>query len=467
MDDLWKNVLEVVRDQVSAQVFESSLEPLKVSKREPDSDKMEILVWNNFVLQWVRSRYHTILEEAAASEMGRPVEVTYRIDASAFPDLGKKVEKKVEVEAVEPTEEEKIQSWQETGLDDRYTFENYVVGGCNQFVNAAAERVAEMPAKAYNPLFIYGGVGLGKSHIIQAIGHRVFKQRTDLKVLYISSERFTTKLIDSIRYNKIHHFKEDFRSVDILIIDDIQFIAGKKATQEEIFHTFNALYESKKQIIMASDQLPSKIEALQERLSSRFSMGLVADISPPDLETRVAILKKKASSEGLELMDDVAFFLAKAVRSNVRELEGALIKVSAYASLTEQSVSLGLVKEALKGQLPELDSLQQKKAFGAEEILKMVSDYYKVPSKDICSKVRTRAVSRPRQICMYLCKTFTDLSYVQIGYHLGKKDHSSVVYAVKQIEKKIKKEAQLREDVEKLSNIIKQKEARHHQLLSL
>ncbi|MBF0621439.1 MAG: chromosomal replication initiator protein DnaA [Magnetococcales bacterium] len=459
--EIWDKVLDALKEQVSEQVFSAWISPLRPAGPIRGSE-LEILVGNDFSLDWVKSRYDSLLTASFSAEAGRAITIVYTIDTNApikpaQEDNAKSAEQKDTPEtpkqAAKPKQadpsDESTTLPRESGLDPRYTFDSFVVGGCNQFVHAASERVAEAPATAYNPLFIYGGVGLGKTHLMHAIGHKVLEDRPDARVLYISSEKFMTELINSLRFKRVFNFKEEFRSVDLLLIDDIQFIAGKKATQEEFFHTFNALFEANKQIIMTSDRFPNEIDNLEERLRSRFGWGLVADIQPPELETRVAILKKKASMEGLELQDDVAFFLANAIQTNVRELEGALVRVSAFSSLTRQPVTMELVKESLRDIVKG-----QERQITIEGIQKTVCAFYKIRPQDMRSNKRSRLFAHPRQIAMYLCKQLTRHSYPEVGHQFGGRDHTTVLYAVRSIDKKMKSDGNLAEEVETLKNMI-------------
>ncbi len=313
-------------------------------------------------------------------------------------------------------------------LDPKYTFETFVVGNSNQFAHAAARAVAESPARSYNPLFLYGGVGLGKTHLLHAIGHRIASRMTDLRVLYLTAEQFVNQLINSLRFKSMHAFRERYRSIDVLLVDDIQFLANKERTQEEFFHTFNSLYSSQRQIILSSDCSPRNIPALEERLRSRFEWGLIADIQAPDLETKVAILRRKADLDGAVLPDDVALFIAHQVRTNVRELEGLLNRVVAFASLTGKPLSLELAKETLRDILPDENGRPS-----AAEIIKFVARHYGLKVGEIKSKSNAKQISFPRQVAMYLCKQLTDLSYPEIGRQFNDKHHSTVMYSVDKI----------------------------------
>lgn len=316
----------------------------------------------------------------------------------------------------------------ELPLNPKYTFDTFVVGSSNQFAHAAAMAVAESPSKAYNPLYIYGGVGLGKTHLMHAIGHAIRARNKHLRLTYISSERFMNELINSIRYDKTLAFRERYRNIDVLLIDDIQFLAGKERTQEEFFHTFNALYDAQKQIVITSDCPPREIPTLEERLHSRFEWGLIADIQPPDLETKVAILKRKAEQEKINLPDSVALFIASKIKSNIRELEGALVRLIAYSSLTGLPMSIALAQDTLRGIIDEDD-----KAITIELIQKTVADYYGLRVSDLKSKNNSRSIAVPRQIAMYLCKRMTKASLPEIGREFGGKHHTTVLHSINKI----------------------------------
>ena len=316
-----------------------------------------------------------------------------------------------------------------TGLNPRYTFDSYVVSSCNQFAHAAAMAVAEQPSSAYNPLYVYGGVGLGKTHLMHAIGNRVLRSKGGVRHLYISTETFMNELINSIRFEKTLDFKDRYRNVDVLLIDDIQFLAGKERTQEEFFHTFNALYESQKQIVITSDCPPRDIPTLEERLRSRFEWGLIADIQPPDLETKVAILKKKAEAENVQLPEDVAHLIAGRVRSNIRELEGSLIRLVAYASLTGRSIDLEMAQDTLKDLMDD-----RGRTVTMEAIQKFVAGYFRIKTIELKSRNNSKHISFPRQVAMYLCKKLTDKSLPAIGSAFGGKHHTTVLHAIRKIE---------------------------------
>ena len=315
------------------------------------------------------------------------------------------------------------------GLTPRYTFDTFIVGPSNQFAHAACRAVAEAPSRPYNPLFIYGGVGLGKTHLMHAIGQYVLHHDPSLTLTYISSERFMNEMINAVRYDRILDFRERYRSVDVLLVDDIQFVSGKEGTQTEFFHTFNALYDSQKQIVLSSDRPPHEIPALEERLRSRFEWGLIADIQPPDLETKVAILKRRAEAEAVPLPDNVALYIAGRIKSNIRELEGSLTRLIAYASLTGREISLDLTQEILKNVID-----QDEKHVTIESIQKLTADYYQLKVADLKSRNNSKSVAMPRQVSMYLCKSLTHASLPEIGRSFGGKHHSTVIHSIKKVE---------------------------------
>jgi chromosomal replication initiator protein len=323
------------------------------------------------------------------------------------------------------------------GLNPRYTFDTFIVGSSNQFAHAACRAVAEAPSRSYNPLFIYGGVGLGKTHLMHAIGHYVLLHDRTLVLTYISSERFMNEMINAVRYDRLIDFRERYRSVDVLLVDDVQFLAGKEGTQNEFFHTFNALYDSQKQIVLSSDCPPHEIEQLEERLRSRFEWGLIADIQSPDLETKVAILKKKAEAEAVPLPDSVAIYIAGRIKSNIRELEGSLIRLIAYASLTGRELSVDLAQEVLRNVKEH-----EEKAITIDHIQKFVSDYYQLKLADLKSRNNSKSIAMPRQVAMYLCKNLTHASLPEIGRSFGGKHHSTVIHSIRKVEALRKEDTQ-------------------------
>jgi len=336
-------------------------------------------------------------------------------------------------------------------LNTKYTFDNFVVGNSNRFAHAASLAVADSPSKSYNPLFLYGGVGLGKTHLMHAIGNHILSKGNLYRVLYISSEKFTNELINSIRDDKTLEFRNKYRSVDILLIDDIQFLAGKERTQEEFFHTFNTLYEANKQIIISSDRPPKDIPTLEDRLRSRFEWGLITDLQIPDFETRIAILRKKAQLEDLNVPEDILTYIAGRINSNIRELEGALIRTIAFASFNKQEITIELTETILKDVLPESKPLQ----ITVPLIQQVVSDYFNLKPEDLKAKKRTRSISFPRQIAMYITREITDLSLPKIGELYGGRDHTTVIHAYERIHSEIQIDASLEANIKELINKIK------------
>ncbi len=411
---------------------------------------MRLEVPNRFVRDWIREHYSQIIQETL-SDIGA---VAYRVQLGV---ADRSEAKNTDEEQAPPPrsqnetrKESPVKEWNPAfNLNRKYTFGEFVAGSSNQFAVAAAMAVANNPATTYNPLFIYGGVGLGKTHLINAIGNFILGSNREMKVCYYTSEKFMNELINSLRYAKMDEFRNKFRSMDVLLIDDVQFIAGKERTQEEFFHTFNALYESHKQIVVTSDKFPKEIPGLEERLRSRFEWGLIADIQPPDVETKQAILKMKAEQNGIQLPEDVALFLATSVSSNVRELEGFLIRIGAYASLTSTPVTLEMAREVLKDILVE-----KNRELTVEEIQKTVAAHFSIKISDLKSAKRLKALVLPRQIAMYLSRILTSCSYPEIGERFGGKDHSTIIHAIKKIEKHMEEDFQLRSTVNTLKNVL-------------
>jgi chromosomal replication initiator protein len=379
-----------------------------------------VQVPNAHFRDWLTKHYSSVIHESL-DELDR---ARVRVIFETQSDPAEKDDSEPEKRSVQ-----KPPSLDEPSLNPRYTFESFVVGASNQFAHAAARAVAETPARAYNPLFIYGGVGLGKTHLLHAIAHDIRKQNLSLKLVYISAEKFMNDLINAIRYDRILDFRGKHRSIDVLLVDDIQFIAGKERTQEEFFHTFNALYDAQKQIVISSDSPPRQIPTLEERLRSRFEWGLTADIQAPDLETKIAILRKKADAEHVVLPDNVAIFIASRIKSNIRELEGSLIRLIAYSSLTGRSIDLELAQEVLRDLLPSRD-----RVINHDMIQKFVADHYNLNTSDLRARNNSKSVALPRQIAMYLCKSLTKASLPDIGKSFGGKHHSTVIHSIKKIE---------------------------------
>ncbi len=428
--NLWDQILARIETKVNRHSFYTWFKP--TSLIQEDAVSITIRVPSSLFKDWLTKHYSGVLAEALAEVKKPQLAVLFVADAaadsSAIP-LGPDEAAALQGGAtpVPPTAN--------VGLNPRYTFDTFIVGSSNQFAHAASRAVAEAPSRSYNPLFIYGGVGLGKTHLMHAVGHYVLQHDRSLKLTYISSERFMNEMINAVRYDRVIDFRERYRSVDVLLVDDIQFLAGKEGTQTEFFHTFNALYDSQKQIILSSDCPPHEIPALEERLRSRFEWGLIADIQSPDLETKVAILKKKAEAEAVPLPDDVAIYIAGRIKSNIRELEGSLIRLVAYASLTGQEVSLSLAQEVLRNILEH-----EEKAVTIEIIQKYVADYYNLKLSDLKSKNNSKSVAMPRQIAMYLCKALTHASLPEIGRSFGGKHHSTVIHSIRKVEDMRKKE---------------------------
>lgn len=449
MSTIWHATIEKLEQEVSPQNFSTWIKPLHFI--EIIEDQVNIEVPNRFVKDWLRDNYIKKIEKIM-SEIGT---VNYRINIKINNKKEKETEKKENFKKEEKiTDKNKITIKENknriSNINDKYTFDSFVSGPSNQFAHAAAMAVANNPATTYNPLFIYGGVGLGKTHIVHAIGNEIINNNNNLKICYYSSEKFTNELINSLRHAKMDEFRNKFRSIDVLLIDDIQFIAGKKSTQEEFFHTFNALYESHKQIVVTSDKFPKEIPDLEERLRSRFEWGLIADIQAPDIETKQAILKMKADQNKIELPEDVAFFLANSVISNVRELEGYLVRIGAFASLTSTPINLEMSKNILKDII-----IEQNKEITVENIQKIVASHYQIKTSDLKSPKRLKTLVLPRQVAMYISRKLTSSSYPEIGNKFGGKDHSTIIHAIKKIDKKLEEDLQLRSTVEKLINSIK------------
>ena len=433
MDELWEGVLPQLRERLGTQNFETWIKPIRA--KSAAADELALEVPNKFFRDWLAEHFLASIQELLAQGAQRVVKVSLSVNHH-LPAAGG-AQKRVERESIKPH--------RVSNLIPKYNFDNFVVGASNQFAHAASLAVANQPGDHYNPLFIYGGVGLGKTHLINAIGHRIVEQRPALKVFYLSSEAFMNELIASLRRDKMDEFKIRFRNSDVLILDDVQFLAGKERTQEEFFHTFNSLYESHKQIVLTSDKFPKEIPDLEDRLRNRFEMGLIADIQPPDVETRVAILQKKAETEAVPLPHDVAIFLASNIDSNVRELEGSLTRLGAFASLTKTAITVELAKEVLQNTLKG-----NPREVTVESIQKTICDYFNLKLGDLKAKRRTKNVALPRQLAMYLCRKYTSTSFPSIGDKFGGRDHSTVIHANKAIEKKIQEDPQMSATIEKL-----------------
>jgi chromosomal replication initiator protein len=444
MEKLWQKTLDSLKQSLTPQHFTTWIKPINFAGMH--NDTVELEVPNRFVLDWIKKHYHETIQECLSNAAG----AAYKINLS----VSRKSNKETIASTTSPPPSKPAPKTQQVSapprsnaynLNSRYTFETFVLGSSNQFASAAATAVANNPATTYNPLFIYGGVGLGKTHLINAVGNAILKKNPEMKVCYYTSEKFMNELINSLRYAKMDEFRTKFRSMDVLLIDDVQFIAGKERTQEEFFHTFNALYDSHKQIVVTSDKFPKEIPGLEERLRSRFEWGLIADIQAPDMETKQAILKMKAEQNGIDLPQEVAFFLANSVSSNIRELEGYLVRIGAYASLTATPISLSMAQEVLKDIL-----IEKRRELTVEEIQKIVANHYSIKVSDLKSAKRMKALVLPRQIAMYLSRQLTSCSYPEIGERFGGKDHSTIIHAIKKIEKVMDEDYQLRSVINNL-----------------
>src|ERR1043166_2124916 len=429
--NLWDEILARVETKVKRHSFYTWFKP--TTFLAADRQSLTIRVPNPLFKDWLVKHYAGVISEAM-SEVQQP---NLAVNFVAEPqNEGVPVALSVDEAAAFENEPPSTSPGPgPAGLNPRYTFDTFIVGSCNQFAHAACRAVAEAPSRSYNPLFIYGGVGLGKTHLMHAVGQYVLHHDRNLKLTYISSERFMNEMINAVRYDRVIDFRERYRSVDVLLVDDIQFLAGKEGTQTEFFHTFNALYDSQKQIVLSSDSPPHEIPALEERLRSRFEWGLIADIGSPDLETKIAILKKKAEAEAVPLPDNVAIYIASKIKSNIRELEGSLIRLIAYASLTGQELSLSLAQEVLKNIIDH-----DEKAVTIEIIQKYVADYYNLKLVDLKSRNNSKSVAMPRQIAMYLCKSLTHASLPEIGRSFGGKHHSTVIHSIRKVDDLRKKD---------------------------
>jgi len=435
--EVWEKTLDVIKVELTEVSFNTWLKAI-----QPISMKDNVIAFSvpdDFTKGILEARYVTLIKNALKQVTSEYFDIRFVIPSED--NYASIMRETVERNLVEETVN--------SSLNPKYTFDTFVIGNSNRLAHAASVAVAESPAKAYNPLFIYGGVGLGKTHLMHAIGHYILKQNTKSKVVYISSETFTNELINSIRDDKNNEFRNKYRSVDVLLIDDIQFIAGKERTQEEFFHTFNSLYEANKQIIISSDRPPKEIPTLEDRLRSRFEQGLIADIQPPDLETRIAILRKKAKVENLSISDDVMLLIAKKIQSNIRELEGALIRIVAYSSLTNGEINEDLANEALK----DIISNSKPKLVTPAAIKDVVGQYYNIKIEDFNAKKRNKSIVLPRQIAMFLCRELTDLSLPRIGEEFGR-DHTTIMHAYEKISSDMKIDIQLKSVLEELRNKI-------------
>jgi chromosomal replication initiator protein len=436
----WEKVLAQLRGEVSDQVFETWLRPLRFVTRE--GTILFVATPHKFFKQWIEDNHLARIEEIARKEVAEEVTVEIMVGSEEEePHPAVSVPSRLQLPEETATRARTVFGL----LNNRYTFDRFVIGTGNQFAHAASVAVANDPGNSYNPLFIYGGVGLGKTHLLHAIGNAALAKSPRLKVCYIPAEKFTNDLIASLRSGKMSDFKERYRNVDLLLMDDVQFIAGKRSTQEEFFHTFNELYSSRRQVVVSSDKFPKEIPDLEERIQSRFEWGLVADIQPPDIETRMAILNRKAEAEKISLPEDVALYLATAVKNNIRELEGCLIRIGAHASLTRKEINLDLAKAILH---PLIGNGGRE--VSPENIQKAVAEHFGVKVSELRSDRKHKVIAMPRQVAMYLMRSMTRCSFPDIGQRFGGRDHTTVMYAVKKIEKKLADDVSLRSTVDAL-----------------
>lgn len=443
---IWAKTLETIKSELSEVSFNTwikSCEPISIS-----SDTITISVPNSFTQDILDKRYKDLVANSIEVVCSKLYKIEFVIASEAY----EKEELKNDASNNSSSKSIVVNDEMSSTLNPKYTFNSFVIGNSNRFAHAASLAVAESPAKAYNPLFIYGGVGLGKTHLMHAIGHYILDNNPSARVVYVSSEKFTNELINAIKDDKNEDFRNKYRNVDVLLIDDIQFIAGKERTQEEFFHTFNALHDANKQIILSSDRPPKEIPTLEDRLRSRFEWGLIADIQVPDFETRMAILKKKADVENLNVANEVMGYIATKIKSNIRELEGALIRIIAYSSLTNREVTVDLASEALK----DIISKKQGKHITIDLIQDIVSSYFNLRVEDLKSQRRTRNVAHPRQIAMYLSRKLTDMSLPKIGEEFGGRDHTTVIHAYEKISENLKTDDSLQHTINDITKKLTQ-----------
>ncbi len=437
LPNLWKKICSILSKELSERSFKTWFAPVSLLGISPDL--LTLSVPDQYYGKWLEDHYQNLILSSAEEIVGHPLKVAYQV---AEPPKASPL--------LPPSPSNKEKDDLLAGLNQRYTFDDFVIGPGNRFAHAASLAVSESPAKQYNPLFIYGPTGLGKTHLLQSIAHEMKRRFPNFKILYISSEKFTNQLITAIQTKSTPQFRAKYRSLDLLLIDDVHFIAEKDSTQEEFFNTFNALYDAHKQIVVTSDRPPREIPGLEERLVSRFGWGLVTDIQPPDFETRVAILKKKMERETVVVPDDVAYFIADKIRSNIRELEGALIRVVAYCTLTNSKIDILLAQEILKDAFKE-----EAQKFTIEGIQKVVADYFNIKVSDLRAKKRTVSIVRPRQIAMYLVRELTGHSLPEIGEFFGGKDHTTVLHSYNKIAGERDKDVGVRSLLDKLIGLLK------------
>ncbi|KPV42509.1 chromosomal replication initiator protein DnaA [Alicyclobacillus ferrooxydans] len=445
-EQLWSKVLQMMKERMSGPSFETWFQGTQITDYNGSTKQLRIFVPTLFACNWLVSNYTAIVQNALTAL----TEQEFRVEFYTGEKMSGEEDKESAAAVAQPGVDELPIDMSTSQLNPKYTFDNFVIGQSNRFAHAASLAVAEKPAASYNPLFIYGGVGLGKTHLMQAVGNHVVQFNPGAKVLYLSSERFTNEFISAIRENKTGDFRNRYRNIDVLLIDDIQFLANKEQTQEEFFHTFNALHEAGRQIVISSDRPPREIPTLEDRLRSRFEWGLITDIQAPDLETRIAIIQRKAKADGMFLDEHVAYFIATQVSHNIRELEGALIRVVAYSSLVNADITVDLAEQALK----DLINQDAPRKITVTHIQKVVGDHYGLKIDELKAKRRTKEVVLPRQIAMYLARELTDMSLPKIGDAFGGRDHTTVLHACERITSSMKTDSALQHTVQKLAEAI-------------
>ncbi len=448
LETIWSESTKIIKDNVTKQNFETWIKPIKIQSIEDNT--VTLSVPNKFFRDWIVDNYYSLICDAVSSVASTSVSVSFSIQKSSSSILSP-VEQTAEAD--ETVEQATLPPRPLSSLNPHYSFERFIVGSSNQFAHAAARSVAEQPAHNYNPLFIYGGVGLGKTHLINAIGLLTISLYPKKNVLYVSAEEFMNELINSIRYDKMPEFREKYRKIDCLLIDDIQFIAGKERTQEEFFHTFNTLHDSGKQIVVTSDKFPKEIQNLEARLRSRFEWGLIADIQPPEMETRVAIIRKKAAENNIAIPDDVVQYIASAADSNIRELEGILTRIAAYASLTGSEITVDTIREIMRKLMKQV----KKQDITVDDIVKVVASKFNIKIADLKSQKKNKDIVLSRQVAMYLARKLTELSFPDIGSKIGNRDHSTVIYANNKIRARTGKDGTLRSLVEEIEETLQRK----------
>jgi chromosomal replication initiator protein len=450
--NIWVQALSLIEKEINKQSFDTWFAPTSLHKLKDNC--LQISVPSIFFANWLNENYIGTIQHCLKAIGKKELQLEFVVNGESYKSASGFTPKPVVLPSQKTMSKKTPFLSKNSGngsinLNSKYTFENFIVGPSNQFAYAASRAVADQPSRSYNPLFIYGGVGLGKTHLLQAIGHSIKTQFSEAKLYYTSSEEFMNELINSIRYKNTLDFRNKYRNMDVLLIDDIQFIAGKESTQEEFFHTFNSLYEAHKQIVISSDCPPKEIPTIEERLRSRFEWGLIADIQPPDLETKIAIIKKKVEKENLELPNDVCMLIATNIVSNIRELEGCLNKIIACATIKKKEITIKMVQEALKDIL-----IEREKSITVEKIQMVVADYFNIKISELKSKTRTASLVFPRQIAMHLCRAMTNHSLPKIGKSFGGKDHTTILHACKKIEKKIEEDILFKNKIHHLMTLI-------------